>query len=50
MAIKNDKTTTQKVQKEEWQKPELSELDINKTEGGALVELAEVFLLSQPPS
>lgn len=36
MVNENDKTTTQVAQKEKWQKPELSELDINKTESGIL--------------
>jgi hypothetical protein len=47
MATENDKTTTQIVQKEEWKQPEITELDINKTETGALIDL-EVYGLSGP--
>ncbi|CUV66441.1 hypothetical protein BN3087_830002 [Sulfurovum sp. enrichment culture clone C5] len=46
MVNENDKTTTQVAQKEEWKEPEIVELDINKTESGALLDLVEVFLVS----
>lgn len=46
MVNENDKTTIQVAQKEEWKEPEIVELDINKTENGALLDLVEVFLVS----
>ncbi|MDD3591380.1 MAG: hypothetical protein PHO65_01950 [Sulfurovum sp.] len=42
MAIENDATTAQITQKKEWEQPELTELDMNKTESGD-VNLVEII-------
>ena len=47
MATENDKTTRQITHKEEWKQPEITELDINKTETGALIDL-EIAYVSGP--
>jgi len=44
MVTENDKTTTQIINKEEWKQPEITELDINKTESGDVVDLEVLFL------
>jgi hypothetical protein len=45
MATKNDKATAQTTHKEEWEQPEMIELDINKTESGVQVGI-EVDLIA----
>jgi hypothetical protein len=49
MPTKNDETVIviQNAQKENWEKPELSKLDINKTESG-LNTIGEVSILTAP--
>ncbi|MBN2770078.1 MAG: hypothetical protein JXR90_05205 [Spirochaetes bacterium] len=41
MVTKNDEITTEITQREVWKQPEITELDINKTESGNL-QLVEI--------